>query len=168
MSSETKMIEIESVFERVKNLNDSDKMLLKRAWKIPFNMLRMPQKALFFSLIGSDDDMAVYKMDFLLDMMAAYVKQGCENGKSFEQVLKSMYDTGNAAARQKIGYMIDEQDKRIFVNYVTRYVEMCAKDTKINIIKLTDDILNWPYKSKNEWIKTIAGITDNNEKMEEK
>lgn len=166
MSSEAKMIEIESVFERVKNLNDSDKMLLKRAWKIPFNRLRMPQKALFFNLVECDD-MAVYKMDFLLDMMAVYVKHGCENGKPFEHVLKSMYDAGNAAARQKIGYMIDEQDKRIFVNYVTRYVEMCAKGTKIDIIKLADDVLNWSYKSKNEWIKTIAGIADNNEKMEE-
>lgn len=161
------MIDIKSVFEKVKGLNDSDKMLLKRTWRIPFNRLRMPQKALFFSLIGSDD-MAVYKMDFLLDMMAVYVKQGCGNGKPFEQVLKSMYDSGNPAARQKIGYMIDERDRRIFINYITRYVEMCTKDTKIDVITLTDDVLNWSYKTKSEWIKTIAGITENNEKMEEK
>ena len=106
-------------------------------------------------------------MDFLSDMMAIYIKQGCESGKSFECVLKTMYDAGNAAARQKIGYMIDERDKRIFINYVTRYVELCSKENSIDIIKLTSDVLNWSYKTKDEWTKTIAGIYKE-EKMEEK
>ena len=130
----TNQIDVASIFEKVKTLSDDDKMLLRRAWKIPFNRLRMPQKALLFSIIGNDN-VAIYKMDFLSDMMAIYIKQGCESGKPFECVLKTMYDAGNAAAKQKIGYMIDERDKRIFINYVTRYVELCSKENNIDEIK---------------------------------
>ena len=165
MNSIINPIDITSIFEKVKTLGENDRMLLRRAWKIPFNRLRMPQKALLFNLIG-DDDVAIYKMDFLADMMAIYIKQGCESGKPFECVLKTMYDAGNAATKQKIGYMIDERDKRIFINYVTRYVELCSKENNIDIIKLTSDVLNWSYKTKEEWIKTIAGISKE-EKMEE-
>lgn len=103
----TNQIDVTSIFEKVKTLSDDDKMLLRRAWKIPFNRLRMPQKALLFSII-ENDNIAIYKMDFLSDMMAIYIKQGCESGRLFECVLKTMYDAGNAAARQKIGYMIDD------------------------------------------------------------
>lgn len=159
-------IDVISIFEKVKALSDDDKMLLRRAWKIPFNRLRMPQKALLFNIIGNDN-IAIYKMDFLSDMMATYIKQGCESGRPFECVLKTMYDAGNAAAKQKIGYMIDERDKRILINYVTRYVELCSKENNIDIIKLTSDVLNWSYKTKDEWTKTIAGIYKE-EKMEEK
>ncbi|MFR3344568.1 MAG: hypothetical protein ACLTS6_11405 [Anaerobutyricum sp.] len=45
----TNQIDVTSIFEKVKTLSDDDKMLLRRAWKIPFNRLRMPQKALLFS-----------------------------------------------------------------------------------------------------------------------
>ena len=165
MNSIINPIDITSIFEKVKTLGENDRMPLRRAWKIPFNRLRMPQKALLFNLIG-DDDVAIYKMDFLADMMAIYIKQGCESGKPFECILKTMYDAGNAATKQKIGYMIDERDKRIFINYVTRYVELCSKENNIDIIKLTSDVLNWSYKTKEEWIKTIAGISKE-EKMEE-
>lgn len=159
-------IDITSIFEKVRSLDENDKMLLRRAWKIPFNQLRMPQKALLFNLI-ENDNVATYKMDFLADMMAIHIKQGCESGRPFEYVLKTMYDTGNAATKQKIGYMIDERDKRVFINYVTRYVELCSKENNIDIIKLASDVLNWSYKTKDEWIKTIAGISKE-EKMEEK
>lgn len=166
MNNMTNPIDITPIFEKAKRLDENDKMLLRRAWRIPFNRLRMPQKALLFSLIG-DDNVAIYKMDFLADMMAIYIKQGCESGKPFECVLKTMYDAGNAAAKQKIGYMIDERDKRIFINYVTRYVELCSKENNIDIIKLVYDVLNWSYKTKEDWIKTIAGISKE-EKTEEK
>ena len=64
-------IDVASIFEKVKTLSDDDKMLLRRAWKIPFNRLRMPQKALLFSIIGNDN-VAFYKMDFLSDIALAY------------------------------------------------------------------------------------------------
>lgn len=142
----TNQIDVASIFEKVKTLSDDDKMLLRRAWKIPFNRLRMPQKALLFSIIGNDN-VAIYKMDFLSDMMAIYIKQGCESGKPFECVLKTMYEAGNTAAKQKIGYMIDERDKRIFINYVTRYVELCSKAEE-ELLKKIEAALNdpvWDY-----------------------
>jgi len=92
-------------------------------------------------------------------MMATYIKQGCESGRPFECVLKAMYDAGNAAAKQKIGYMIDERDKRIFINYVTRYVELCSKENNIDIIKLTSDVLNWSYKQKMSGQKQLQEST---------
>lgn len=47
-STVTNQIDVISIFEKVKALSNDDKMLLRRTWKIPFNRLRMPQKALLF------------------------------------------------------------------------------------------------------------------------
>lgn len=70
-----------------------------------------------------------------------------------------MYNAGSASVKQKIGYMIDEQDRYVLFDYIYRYAKIFSKDHSIDIVKLTADILNWSYSVKNDWIKVIAGIS---------
>lgn len=44
---------------------------------------------------------------------------------------------------------------------------MCSKNSKISILNLTTDIIQWPYyQVRDRWIDTIAGIKNSEEKGE--
>lgn len=160
-------IDVTPIFEKIKELSNSEKLMLKRAWKMPFTRLPWTTKVLFFD-ITKDIDIECfgnYELSFLVNMMSVYINQDCKNGVCFEQLLKKLYDSGNMSVKSKIGYMCDEPDHRVRMDSIRHYVTLFSKDDYIDVAKLTSDILNWNYEVKDTWVKTVAGI--NTGKMEE-
>ena len=155
---ERKEIDIPAIFEKIKELDNEKKMQFKRAANVSFENLQTTQRITFFNLLD-DDSMGKAKSEFLIYMMSMFVKQDCQTGKPFEKLLAEMYNAGSASVKQKIGYMIDEQDRYVLFDYIYRYAKIFSKDHSIDIVKLTADILNWSYSVKNDWIKVIAGIS---------
>lgn len=155
---ERKEIDIPAIFEKIKELDNEKIMQLKRAANVSFENLQTTQRITFFNLLD-DDSMGKAKSEFLIHMMSMFVKQDCQTGKPFEKLLAEMYNAGSASVKQKIGYMIDEQDRYVLFDYIYRYAKIFSKDHSIDIVKLTSDILNWSYSVKNDWIKVIAGIS---------
>lgn len=170
MNYEETYEQVNAIFTKVKALDANKKMQLRRAYGIDFEELKGYQQIIVKNILkdtawGYSRNMR----NFIVDMCAMYIKQGCENGTSFEKCLKNIYDNGSAATQQKIGYLVDEDDKLVLIRYVEKYVKMCSKNTNINLIKLTTDILCWPYyKTRDTWIDVIAGIEKEKEEEEKK
>ena len=107
--------------------------------------------------------------DFLLycrRTLIIYFMQAIFKRVSFFAFLLHIY---TAHINDKIGYLIDEDEKAILIRYIKRYIKMCKKGTKIDTEKLMTDILCWPYyNTRNEWIDVIAGIKKIDKKKEKK
>lgn len=165
-------INVEPIFDKVKDLDKHDKMLLKKASKMPFERLPWITQALVYS-ITKDSGIKTHKdkdscYSFLTNMIAAYIGQDCRSGKAFEDLLKKLYATSdkkNASVKLKVGYMCDERDNRVRMDSIKRYVALFSKENNIDIVKLTSDVLNWSGMIKDAWTKTIAGI--NNKETED-
>lgn len=153
------------IFSRIKNLDTNKKTQIRRAEGRDFNELNGYQQIVIKSVLK--DTPWCYSgilRDFIVDMCAMYIKQGCEDSIAFEKCLKKVYDNGSPATQKKIGYLVDEEDKAILIRYVKKFAKMCGKDTKISIMKLTADVLRWPYyQVRNRWINTIAGLEEKGE-----
>lgn len=153
-------VNVELIFERVKNLDDSEKCLLKRGKGKPFERLPWITKAQFYD-VTKDTNFERFGnrgCNFLMYMISIYIDQDCKNGSLFEELLKDIYKNGNLSAKLRIGCMCDEQDNYVRMDCVRHYVRIFCKEKNINIVKLTSDILNWDYKVKNTWAKTVAGV----------
>lgn len=140
---------------------------MRRAYGIDFDELNGFQQLIVKDIL-TDTDFEYSKFKkFIVDMCSMYLKQGCKSGKSFETYLKYLYENGSATTQQKIGQLMDEKDKLAFVRYIEKYAKICSKDNKINIVKLTTDVLCWPYYGTREkWMDTITEIQSKNRKKE--
>lgn len=152
---------ISEMFEKIDKLQDKDKLLIRRAYQMPFKKLSTPQIILFMKITGGE--IPAYKLDFLRNMMAIYVNQKCKGSILFENCLKDLYRNGSASAQQRIGYMIDEKDLPTLYAYVTRYAEMFSQKNNVDIISLAYDVLNWTDSTRYKWIRTIAGTKEEEE-----
>ena len=156
---------INSIFTKVKNLPINKQKQLRRAYGIDFDELNGFQQFIVQDVLKDTGFEYSKFKNFIVDMCSMYLKQGCNSGTAFETHLKSLYENGSATTQQKIGYLMDENDKLVFIRYIEKYVKMCSKGNNIDIIKLTTDVLCWPYyKTRERWMNTIAGI--NNQKEE--
>ena len=159
--------QIRSIFTKVKDLSTNKKMQLRRAYGIDFDELNGSQQLIVKEILKDTDFEYSKFKNFIIDMCSMYLKQGRSSGTPFETYLKSLYENGSATTQQKIGYLMDEDDKLVFIQYIEKYVKICSKDNKIDIIKLTTDVLCWPYYgTREEWMNTIAGVYSKNQKEE--
>ena len=160
--------QVSLIFTKVKNLEPNKKMQIRRAEGRSFDELNAYQKIIIKNIL-KDTNWCYSGLlrDFIIDMCAIYIKQNCENGIAFEECLKKIYDNGSPATQKKSGYLVDEEDKAVLIRYIKKYVKMCSKNSKISILNLTTDIIQWPYyQVRDRWIDTIAGIKNSEEKGE--
>lgn len=159
--------QVNSIFTKVKDLHTSKKRQLRRAYGIEFDELNGFQQLIVKDILKDTDFEYSKFKNFIIDMCSMYLKQGCSSGAPFETYLKTLYENGSVATQQKIGYLMDEDDKLVFIRYIEKYAKVCSKDNKIDIIKLTTDVLCWPYYgTREEWMNTIAGVHSKNQKEE--
>ena len=159
--------QIRSIFTKVKDLSTNKKKQLRRAYGIDFDELNGSQQLIVKEILKDTDFEYSKFKNFIIDMCSMYLKQGRSSGTPFETYLKFLYENVSATTQQKIGYLMDEDDKLVFIQYIEKYVKICSKDNKIDIIKLTTDVLCWPYYgTRNEWMNTIAGVYSKNQKEE--
>lgn len=170
MNYEETREQVDMILERVKALDNAKKIQLRRAYNVSFDELRGFQQITIKNILKDTPwCYAGYMSDFIVDMCGIYVQQECKEGDPFEYCLHEIYDEGSAAVQQKIGYLIDEDEKAILIRYIKRYIKMCKKGTKIDTAKLMTDILCWPYyNTRNEWIDVIAGVKKIDKKKEKK
>ena len=159
--------QVTSIFTKVKALHTSKKRQLRRAYGIDFDELNGFQQLIVKDILTDTSFKYSKFKNFIVNMCSMYLKQGCKSGKSFETYLKYLYENGSATTQQKIGCLMDENDKLIFTRYREKYAKVCSKDNKINIVKLTTDVLCWPYYgTREEWMDTITEIQSKNQKKE--
>ena len=170
MNYEETREQVDMILERVKALDNAKKIQLRRAYNVSFDELRGFQQITIKNILKDTPwCYAGYMRDFIVDMCGIYVQQECKEGDPFEYCLHEIYDEGSAAVQQKIGYLVDEDEKAVLIRYIKRYIKMCKKGTKIDTAKLMTDILCWPYyNTRNEWVDVIAGVKKIDKKKEKK
>ena len=148
--------EIRDIFKKAKAYEQKEQIQLRRAYGLPYERMSAGQKVIYHSISG--DVIPKYQTEFIISMLALYVKNGCVNGSmKFQSYLKRLYKDGSPSTRQGIEYMIDERDVRMLMSMVLRYLNTAEKNVKIDLIQLTADMLAWGKNTKTIWIKTIAG-----------
>lgn len=160
--------QVNSMFTKVKDLPVGKKKQLRRSYGIDFDELNGVQQFIVEDILKDTDFEYSKCKNFIIAMCSMYLKQGCSSGAPFETYLKYLYENGSVTTQQTIGCLMDEKDKLAFVRCIEKYAKICSKDNKINIVKLTTDVLCWPYDgTREEWMNTIAGVQSKNQKKEE-
>ena len=170
MNYEETREQVDMILERVKTLDNAKKIQLRRAYNVSFDELRGFQQITIKNILKDTPWCHTgYMRDFIVDMCGIYVQQECKEGTPFEYCLHEIYDEGSAAVQQKIGYLVDEDEKAVLIRYIKRYIKMFKKGTKIDTAKLMKDNLCSPYyNTRNEWIDVIAGVKKIDKKKEKK
>lgn len=150
---------ITNLFDKVDDLDSTDKSAIMRAYRIPFQELGWRQQAILHRLAGEYIS-SVRKCSLFMNMMAIYIGQNCSDGKPFESFLAELYRNSPESEKNRIGYMMDEANYLVRENTILKYLRRMAKKEPVDIVKLTYDILNWNSKTKAEWTKAILGIKD--------